>query len=228
VLWAAMLKSGIHATVAGILVATSVPARASREPSWFLDYTSRLVDKFNHLEKRKDENSPILGEPEQHRIVEKIQHASEKASTPLRRWEAFFEHPVALFILPVFALANAGIPIGGIDLTAVWTDPLMIGIILGLVLAKSIGISVFTWAALKFNLGSLPEGLNMRHVVGLGFLGGIGFTMSIFITNLSFESMDDALNRAKFSILIGSFIAGAAAFAWFSIIGKGSTEESET
>jgi NhaA family Na+:H+ antiporter len=108
-LWVAMLKSGIRATVAGILVATSVPARAARESSWLLDYTSRLVEKFNRLEKRKDDDSSILGEPEQHRLVEKFQRASEKASTPLRRWEGFFQHPVALFILPVFALANAGI-----------------------------------------------------------------------------------------------------------------------
>jgi NhaA family Na+:H+ antiporter len=103
----------------------------------------------------------------------------------------------------------------------------MLGIILGLVVAKCLGISVFTWAALKLNLGSLPEGLDIRHVDGPGLLGGTGFTMSIFITNLNFEAMDDALNRAKFSILVGSFIAGAAAFAWFAIIGKSSTNDSE-
>ncbi|MFT4861123.1 MAG: NhaA family Na+:H+ antiporter [Pseudohongiellaceae bacterium] len=227
VLWAAMLKSGIHATVAGILVASSVPARAARKPTWFLTYTASLVSKFSRLERDRSKDAPILGEPEQHRVVEKIRHASEKASTPLRRWEGAFEHPVALFILPVFALANAGIPISGIDMASVWSDPLVLGIILGLVVGKCLGISAFTWIALKLKLGSLPQGLDMRHVIGLGLLGGIGFTMSIFITNLGFETMDDVLNRAKFSILLGSFIAGVAAFIWFRVIPKSAANDTD-
>jgi NhaA family Na+:H+ antiporter len=132
-----------------------------------------------------------------------------------------------LFILPVFALANAGIPISGIDMASVWSDPLVLGIILGLVVGKCLGISAFTWIALKLKLGSLPQGLDMRHVIGLGLLGGIGFTMSIFITNLGFETMDDVLNRAKFSILLGSFIAGVAAFIWFRVIPKSAANDTD-
>lgn len=224
-LWAAMLKSGIHATVAGILVAISVPARAARKPSWFLEYTSGLINKFSRLEQTKEEDTPILGDSEQHEVVEKIKDASEIASTPLKRWEGAFEHPVALLVLPIFALANAGVPIKGIGLASAWSDPLVLGIVLGLVVGKCLGISLFTWVALKLGFGSLPEGLTMKHVVGLGFLGGIGFTMSIFIANLGFDSMAQTLNNAKFSILIGSFAAGAAAFAWFSIISKSSEDD---
>ncbi len=222
-LWAAMLKSGIHATVAGILVAITVPARAKREPKWFLNYATSLMARFNRLERQKQEDASILGLPEQHDVVEKIKDASEKATTPLRRWEGAFERPVALLIMPVFALANAGITIEGVNFGSAFTDPLILGIVLGLVLGKSLGISFFTWLALKLGYGSLPAGLTLKHVVGLGMLGGIGFTMSIFITNLGFESMDDVLNRAKFSILLGSFVSGLGAYIWFRIIDKTET-----
>ena len=217
IVWLAMLGSGVHATVAGILVALTVPARQKRSSEWFISRTRDLVNKFEHIEKETDRS--ILGEKEQHEVVEQVQDSAEKASTPLRRWENALETPVVLFVMPVFALVNAGIPIGHTTLTTIGHDSLSLGILLGLVAGKSIGISSFTWIALRLNLGALPQNVNMNHVIGIGLLGGMGFTMSIFIAGLGFENNPEALLSAKSAILLSSLIAGISGYVWLRIRG---------
>lgn len=219
-LWAAMHSSGVHATVAGILVAMSIPARPKKEPAWFARQASRLLDKFKRLERKRDDDAPLLGEPEQHEVIGEIQNISESASTPLRRWENRFEYPVALFIMPLFAFANAGIPLQLDGVTELFSDNMALGIMLGLVFGKALSIPLFTWLALRLNLGSLPRGLSMQHVVGLGLLAGMGFTMSIFIAGLSFEGNEEAQATAKAAILLASFIAGLAGYLWLRFVAK--------
>lgn len=213
--WLAMLNSGIHATVAGILVAFTVPARPIRTSSWFIHHTRDLVNKFENIE--EESVRPILGEKEQHRIVEQVQDTAEKASTPLRRWENALEKPVFLLIMPIFALVNAGIPVGFNTLTSVGNNSLGLGIILGLVLGKSVGVSLLTWIALRLNLGRLSQNVTMKHIIGIGLLGGIGFTMSIFIAGLSFQSSQEALITAKTAILSASLIAGLTGYLWLRL-----------
>ncbi len=219
--WAMLYQSGIHATVAGIVVAFTVPARPKRDPSWFLEQLRRLMQKFERIEKDDSIDSNMLGNPDQHRIVEGVRTAAEKATTPLRRWERALEHPVALLVLPVFAFANAGIPINTEVITSVWTEPLAGGIVLGLVIGKGLGIPLLAWAAIRFKLGELPDGLTLRHVIGIGLLGGMGFTMSIFIADLGFAQADN-LVAAKSGILVASLIAGVAGWAWLRFLGHSS------
>lgn len=217
-LWIAMLNSGVHATVTGVLVAALVPARPKRDPGWFVDKASELMSKFKKLEAKREVNAPILGEPRQHEVVEEIQGAAEKASAPLRLWEGSIEHPVALFVLPIFALANAGVAVNMEVISQQWSSTLTLGIFFGLVLGKSVGIAFFTWVALKLSFGKLPEGLSMKHVIGLGLLGGVGFTMSIFIAGLSFDGTSEAINTAKMAILVSSFVAGLSGYLWLRFV----------
>lgn len=215
--WLAMLASGVHASVAGILVAMTVPARPKRGPVWFVSSARKLITQFENIE--KESVQPILAEKEQHKLVERVQESAKKATTPLRRWEHALDHPVALFVMPVFALANAGIPINSNVLSAVWSDSLSLGIVLGLVAGKAIGISLFAWLALQLTPGRLLQGVTMRHIIGVGMLGGMGFTMSIFISGLGFANAPQALVMAKTAILLASLIAGVSGFFWLYLSG---------
>jgi len=219
--WLAMLESGIHATVAGILVALTVPARPRHGPYWFLRRTRRLIDEFEQLEQKKQQqkenNDNILGAADQHTIVEQVQDTAHKATTPLQLWERSLENPVALLVLPVFALANAGVPVNAAAVPAMLTDPIILGILLGLVVGKTIGISIFCWLALKSGFGYLPPAMNLKHVIGISLLGGMGFTMSIFIAGLSFSNSPEQLQVAKSAILLASLIAGLCGYLWLRI-----------
>ena len=209
--WLAMFNSGVHATVAGILVALTVPARPKRGAHWFVQRTKKLLNQFEEIE--KESSQPILGEKAQHAVVEQVHATATNATTPLRRWEHALENPVSLLILPVFALVNAGIPVSGDSLMSIWSEPLGLGIVLGLVLGKSLGVTVFIVLALKLGLGRLAPGVTTGHIVGLGLLAGMGFTMSIFISGLGLAD-EQALVIAKTAILLASLIAGVAGYLW--------------
>jgi NhaA family Na+:H+ antiporter len=122
--------------------------------------------------------------------------------------------------MPVFALANSGIPVDLQAVAGLWTEPLAQGIILGLVLGKGIGITTMTWLSLRLGLGQLPAGVEMRHIAGIGLLGGMGFTMSIFITNLGFTAEPATLVTAKSAILFASLVAGVSGFLWLRLQGR--------
>ncbi len=210
--WLAMLGSGVHATVAGILVAMTVPARPKRGADWFVRNTRKLIDKFETI--KQESSRSILDEEEQHVVVEEVKGTAEKATTPLRRWEHALEHPVALFVMPVFALTNAGIPVDFKSFSALWSDTLSLGIILGLLAGKTIGISLLTWLALQLHLGHLSQGVTLKHIFGIALLGGMGFTMSIFIASLGLSDNHEALLSAKTAILMASLIAGLSGYLW--------------
>ena len=219
--WLAMLGSGVHATLAGILVALTVPARARHGTRSFLHRSRRLIDEFEAIEASAGEASaPILAEPEKHAVVEQLQDTAAKATTPLQLWERAYEYPVALFVLPLFALVNAGIHVEINALPRLLGDPLAVGIILGLVLGKTAGIGLATAALLALGRGRLPKGMQPSHVVGVGLLGGMGFTMSIFITGLGFGDQPEQLLIAKTGILTASLIAGLGGYLWLRLGGQ--------
>jgi NhaA family Na+:H+ antiporter len=172
-MWFLMLKSGVHATIAGVLLAFAIP------------YSAKQDD----------------------------------AESPSHRLENALHKPVTFLILPVFALANTGITIG-----AGWASELLttnsLGVILGLVAGKPVGIFLFSFAAVSLGLCRLPLDLAWRHVLGAGLLGGIGFTMSIFITNLAFSGHADAINASKMAILLASLTAGVLGFGWLKAMGS--------
>lgn len=215
--WAALLGSGVHATVAGILVAATIPARPKRRPGWFLRRTQKLVDRFREIENRKVAAQPMLGEAEQHAVAARLQDAAEKATTPLRRWEHALDRPVSLLVMPVFALTNAGITVSRETLESVWHHPLTLGVIFGLVIGKGLGIPLFAWLSVRLKLGRLPESVSLNHIIGVGLLGGMGFTMSIFIARLGFAGMPDAMLAAQAGILAASLVAGCAGYLWLRV-----------
>ncbi|CAN5272213.1 Na+/H+ antiporter NhaA [soil metagenome] len=172
-MWFFMLESGIHATIAGVLLAFTIP---------FTPITD-------------DETSPSY----------KLEH--------------FLHKPVAFGILPIFALANTGIIIGA-DWATSLVSPNSLGIIGGLILGKPVGVMLLSFIAVSVGICRLPLDLNWKHVLGAGFLGGIGFTMSIFITNLAFVGSTDIINASKMAILVASLIAGIIGFVWLKLSGQ--------
>lgn len=178
VMWYLMLKSGVHATIAGVLLGFAIPFSA----------------------KEDDEDSPS------HRL------------------EHFLHKPVAFVILPIFALANTGIIIGADSLQTL-ANPNEIGIMAGLVIGKPLGITVLCFIVVTLGICRLPLDLNWKHVFGAGLLGGIGFTMSIFITNLAFTGNAMEINGSKMAILLASLTAGTIGFVWLKLFGK--PEESD-
>jgi NhaA family Na+:H+ antiporter len=214
--WLAVLGSGVHATVAGIAVAATVPARSKHSPRSFLKRSRRLIDEFEAIERSAD-SPPILAEPEKHAVVERLQETAEKATTPLQTWERTLEHPVALLVLPLFALVNAGIAVEPEALPRLLLDPLAVGIVVGLVIGKAAGISLASGAVLLLGRGRLPGGMSLYHTVGLGLLGGMGFTMSIFIAALGFGNDAEQLVIAKTGVLAASLLAGVSGYLWLRL-----------
>lgn len=210
-LWLAMLQSGIHATIAGVLVALAVPSRPEYDPQHFSHTVENLLRRFN-ASHREDRN--ILANQTQFSLLEAIEHQAQHATTPLQRIERRLHHPVGLLIMPLFALANAGIPLGLTQIDQALRSPITFGVGIGLVIGKLVGIFGFTWLAVRLGVGRLPAHTDFRHIFGIGLLAGIGFTMSIFITELAFTNDLQAIIYAKTGILLASITAGLLGYLW--------------
>jgi len=206
-LWLAFLKSGVHATVAGVLLAFTIPASARINTKKFSDETDQLVKQFNAAGNHGDN---VLTNSERLYIVEEIENNCEKILTPLQRFEHGLHPWVSFLIMPIFALANAGVTLSN-DFAASLTNSVSIGIILGLFIGKQIGIFSFSYLAVKFKLAAEPEGVSWKKIYAASILAGIGFTMSLFIANLAFNS-PELLNISKVGILTGSLVSGIIGF----------------
>jgi NhaA family Na+:H+ antiporter len=213
-LWVAMLESGVHATLAGILTAWSIPARPKFHPKRFSDHVRALMERFDRS---------CIGEPnllrneEQRGIVQALENGVHMVEAPLQRLEHSMHIPVAFFVIPVFALANAGVPIRFAELHVVAFDPIALGVILGLIVGKLTGIAGLSLLAIRLGIGMLPEGAQPRHLVGVGLIAGIGFTMSIFIAELAFAGQTDALIVAKTGVILASLISGVLGYLWLRL-----------
>lgn len=215
-MWFFMLESGVHATIAGVLAALTIPSKPKRVPASFSKDTKKLIEEY--------ENYPI---EENHQIHENqkaillnIQDKINSVGTPAGRLEHSLHLPVALIIIPLFALANAGIAIDFSSIGSTVLQPVSIGIIAGLVLGKVIGIFGISWLAIKLKIAELPSGSTMSQIFGVSFLGGIGFTMSIFVADLAFISSPELIFQAKVGILCASLFAGLFGFFWLKYIAK--------
>src|SRR5919112_1921017 len=210
-LWLCFLLSGVHATVAGVLLALTVPAVSFMDPGAFLERSRYVLDRFEQAG-QKGEN--VLANEERQAALHALNHAAYKLEPPLHELEHALHPWVVFAIMPLFALANAGLPLGGGILEAL-TSPVALGIVAGLVVGKQLGITLFAWLAVRSGLSELPEGIGWRHVYGAGWLAGIGFTMSLFITDLAF-SEDSLVEAAKLGILCASVIAGVVGWTILS------------
>lgn len=203
-LWFCFLKSGVHPTIAGILAALTIPARPRLQSDEFLISTRMLLDR---IEDQRKEEANVLKNNEKHAMISDVELASRLTQTPLKRFENSLHHWITFFIMPVFALANAGITLDG-RLGEKLTHTVTIGILLGLIVGKQIGVTLFAWLAVKSGWAQLPRGVTWPMLYGLSWLGGIGFTMSLFITNLAYGRDSVNLDDAKVGILLASAIAG--------------------
>lgn len=203
-LWITVVQSGIHGTIAGIVVAFLIPARPKKAPGQFIRSAKALLTYF---EMRKSENPVVLEDETQHAVLEEIQEITEETTTPLQRWEHKLEKPIAFFILPLFALVNAGVQVNTELLHNVFSYKLSLGIFIGLFVGKPLGVILFSHLALWFKIGKLPQNTSIYHISCAAFLTGIGFTMSLFIANLSFHDAE-SLMLAKGAIIASSVLSG--------------------
>ncbi len=210
-MWYFMMKSGVHATLAGVLGAFAVPATPKYEPDRFSRHVKSLMTQFDdsHIPGRS-----IMTNDKLRAIVQTLENGVHKVEAPLQRLEHVWHLPVAFLIIPIFALFNAGIPIETGNLAETLNDPVFLGVVVGLVFGKFIGITGASWIALKMGVAQLPTGTKFSQIAGVSLLAGIGFTMSIFIAQLAFEQQEGMLLMAKTGILFASLLAGVVGYIW--------------
>ena len=213
-LWACMLASGIHATIAGILIAFVIPIRPKFEPELFI---KRVQESSVNMEAAIADSADIIHNNRFRSLVISLGDGVQLVQAPAQRLEHGLHLPVAYIVIPIFALANAGIPIDFAGFGQYLQHPITQGVLAGLLLGKPLGIAGFTWITVKLGWAELPAGLNMKHILGVGLLGGIGFTMSIFIADLGFVNRPEQLLMAKTGILLASAVAGLAGFFWLML-----------
>ena len=208
VMWVCVLFSGVHATLAGVLLALTIPAqseiRLGRVGEWFAEKGLKVEDRY-------DPGEPDIKQKEYLREVDKIRRVSRMTIPPVTRLDNMLYVPVYFVILPLFAFSNAAVVIVGSNPMDVLTNPVAIGVFFGLLLGKPLGIFLATFLTVKTGLSDLPEGVRWGHIVGVSILGGVGFTMAIFVTNLAFAD-PATVAVAKAAILVASLIAGIAGF----------------
>lgn len=210
-LWFAMLKSGVHATLAGVLTALTIPATPKYEPKDFGRLVRNLMDRFEASDRPGES---IMRNEEQHSILQTLENGVHLVETPLQRLEHSMHVWVAFLIIPIFALANAGIPLDFGNMGNLMSHSVTLGVIAGLTFGKILGIAGFSYIAIKLGYGTLPAGTNFSQIVGVSILGGIGFTMSIFIAELAFVGQEENLLMAKTGILFASIAAGIIGYVW--------------
>lgn len=216
--WIGFLLSGVHATIAGVLVAFTIPAVTRIDEQI---YSSNLRKLSYDFEVDIPERGNLIT-PEQNKTIQKVKTLSMAAETPLQTIEHALHPWVAFGIMPLFALANAGIVIGA-DFFSSIANPVSIGVAAGLIIGKFSGILFFCWIMVKFRLSKLPEGANWKHIAGVALLAGIGFTMSLFISGLAFEN-PVFIDQAKYGILIASIFAGILGTIVLKKVGKSSSD----
>ncbi|ACU62099.1 Na+/H+ antiporter NhaA [Chitinophaga pinensis] len=201
--WGCFLSSGVHATIAGVLVAFTIPARTKIDEDEYVSCLNAYTNQFR-------EAIPLKGSlttAEQHQTIERIKQLSLDAETPLQKIEYGLHPWVAFVIMPLFALANSGMLINSSFFTAL-LNPVSLGVAIGLLAGKFIGVFSFTWLMVKLKIADLPQYATWRHILGVSVLAGVGFTMSLFITGLAFSD-PEMVDQSKYGILISSIIAGS-------------------
>lgn len=209
-LWFFMLESGVHATIAGVIAAMSIPSRPKITSTNFTKQTRNLLNEYD--------NYPVVIDHTMHEsqkaILLNIKDTIDSVSAPSAKLEHDLHLPVSLLIIPIFAFANAGISIDFSSVASIIMEPVSLGIIFGLILGKVLGIAGVSFIAIKTGIAKLPDGTSMSQLLGVASLGGIGFTMSIFVADLAFEGNDSLIFQAKIGILCASFMAGLFGYLW--------------
>lgn len=214
-LWAAVIASGVHATVAGVLLAFTIPVRTRIDEAAFLADARHALDDFDAaaVVTATDPGTTVLSNTQHHAAIEELETLCEQAQPPLIRLEHALHAVVAFVIMPLFALANAGVSLGGDAVSSAFASPITYGVIFGLLIGKPLGITGFSYLAVRFGIAALPAGVNWRLLAGAGILGGIGFTMALFIAGLAFAE-PAMLDHAKVGVMSASLVAGVVGWLY--------------
>lgn len=206
VIWYLFLQSGIHSTISGVILAFVIPAKPQLNVGRYIEHIRRTINAFPAM----DSEESIVLTNEQIAKLKEVESASDRVISPLQSLEDNLHNAVNYLILPLFAFVNAGVVFsGGGDVVG----EVSIAVALGLLIGKFLGIFSFTWLAVKSGLTFMPQGMNWKNVAGVALLGGVGFTVSLFIANLSFGTTHPVLlNQAKFGVLSGTVLAGLLGF----------------
>jgi len=216
VVWIAFIESGVHATVAGVLLAMTIPSRTRIDSDEFVERSRGAIDEFENASAIGGTN--MLTNKGHLAALHELEVVSDHAQAPMQKLEENLHGWVAFLIVPIFALANAGVSIGD-NIDEALTSSISLGVVFGLFFGKQIGITLTTWALVRAGYSSLPEGVNWRQIYGAACLAGIGFTMSLFIADLAFID-EQNLAIAKIGILGASIIAGVVGFTLLRLTTK--------
>ncbi|MBF0169607.1 MAG: Na+/H+ antiporter NhaA [Nitrospinae bacterium] len=216
-LWLAALESGVHATIAGVILAFTVPARPRFNPLGF----SRLMrDQLDRFDGMTHPGADILANAPQADAAMRLRDTADGALTPLQRLERQLHLPVAFLVIPLFALMNAGISLDADRLAHAATHPVTLGVFFGLVVGKGVGIFGAVAGGVASGALRLPEGVRLSHIFGASLLGGVGFTMSIFVADLAYQGEEELLAFAKIGVLSASLLAGVTGAVWLAKAGR--------
>ena len=217
VLWFSLFQSGVHATLAGVILAFAIPARSGMRlnnlTDWLRGYMPDMVGSYDdeaHILDQRDFTSATFG-------AERVMH---RVSPPLVRLERMIHTPVNFIILPIFAFVNAQVRLVGVDLVQLALDPVAMGTYFGMLLGKPLGIVGVTFLLVRSGIADMPKNVTGAHILGVGILGGIGFTMSILIAGLAFPTEPYEVLAAKAAILAGSVSAAVLGMTFMSAVCK--------
>lgn len=208
IVWFAFLKSGIHATIAGVLAAMTIPAGTRMDCTRFVEKLRNAAETF---EMAITPGKSVLTNKEQQMALHSMEHAYDDATTPLQNIEHALHPWVAFLIMPIFALANAGVAFEA-DIFQELVTPVSVGIFFGLVVGKQIGVTGACWIIKRLGLANFPSRTTLMHLWGASCLSGVGFTMSIFIANLAFADAARLVELSKIAILVASLVAGVLGY----------------
>ncbi len=214
IIWVMFLKSGIHPTVAGLLIALTVPLRKNLGTFKYREKIQEISEKFIASRDVKVNKNKRLLTDEQIHLIDDLESWTGRVQSPLQHLEHKLHSWVAYLILPTFAFANAGVEIGG-EVPIDYNLALIIA--LALIFGNLIGVTGLSWLALKFKWANLPESVSFKQVIGVSFLAGVGFTMSMFITNLAYTDLE-MVRSAKMGILAGSILAGIIGYIYLNSV----------
>lgn len=208
--WYALFRSGVHATIAGVVFGLLTPAYAWLPAKRFPGVARQLVDD---IDGRLSEGVTMDEQEENDHTLRELRRLSLETQSPLHRVETRISAFVAFFVVPVFAFANAGIAIPTARIGDIIMEPVVLGIAIGLVVGKTVGVFGSSWLLIRLGWARLPENTTQRHMFGAALCAGIGFTVAIFVATLAFED-PEVVETAKFGVMLGSFIAAVAGFVW--------------
>jgi NhaA family Na+:H+ antiporter len=220
VCWFALHESGVHATLAGVAFGLLTPSRSFYDRSFFRMRVHSIVERVEQADVGVNNQIPSEDqEAEEADALESLIDLAVESQPPLDRLEHRLIPWSGFLIVPVFALANAGVQLSGDDLVGAFSEPVTLGVMAGLVLGKTLGVFLFSWVAVRVGIGKMPVGASWRQILGVAMLAGIGFTVALFVTELAFHSGPLA-DQAKVGILAASAIAGVLGFVLLRAVSR--------